>query len=290
MSAATTAADLATPPDPQPDRPGKPVPERIAEILAIAGILAEYGRHLAATIEHRAIWRGFATIAQFFGTAAIPRILPYLQRGIMRAVALHRVLQQRAARGRDLVVLARRDRSRRKPPQQPEAAAQPPAALTAGTDPATPPAAPAPAAPPARRPGPEEELTLDNLPAMAQLEAEVRRRPIGRTIADICRDLGVAPTLCAGPFWNRLFMAMHAYRGSVGNLVLEMRRREKQLDREHWRYPNLGLPEETREGVFRVLGFPIGEPPVDPFRPAPASGATAAAPCWPVAAVATGPP
>ncbi len=290
MVAATNAPGPATPPDPQPDRPSKPVPERIAEILAIAGILAEYGRHLAATIEHRAIWRGFATIAQFFGTAAIPRILPYLQRGIMRAVALQRVLTRRAARGRDLVVLARPDRSRRKPPPQPEAAPQPPAALTAGADPAAPPAAPGQAAPPARRPGPEEPLTLDTLPAMAQLEAEVRRRPIGRTIVDICRDLGIAPTLCAGPFWNRLFMAIHAYRGSTGNLVLEMRRREKQLDQDHWRYPNLGLPEETREAACRVLGFSIGEPPVDPFRPAPPGGAMAAAPCSPVAAVATGPP
>jgi len=134
VTTAAAAAGLASPPDPRPDRPGKPVPERIAEILAIACILAEYGRHLAATIEHRAIWRGFATIAQFFGTAAIPRILPYLQRGIMRAVALHRVLSQRAARGRDLVVLARRDRSRREPPPQPQAA------LTVGTEPATPPA------------------------------------------------------------------------------------------------------------------------------------------------------
>jgi len=290
MEAATNAAGLASPPDPQPDRPAKPVPERIAEILAIAGILAEYGRHLAATIEHRAIWRGFATIAQFFGTATIPRILPYIQRGLMRAVALHRVLSQRAARGRDLVVLARPDRSRREPPPQPEAPPQPPAALTADTDPATPPAAPAQAAPPASRPGPEEPLTLDTMPAMAQLEAEIRRRPIGRTIVDICRDLGVAPTLCAGPFWNRLFLAIHAYRGSIGNLVLEMRRREKQLDQEHWRHPNLALPEQTREGVCRVLGFPIGEPPVDPFRPAPAGGAMAAAPCMPVAAVATGPP
>jgi hypothetical protein len=125
---------------------------------------------------------------------------------------------------------------------------------------------------------------------MALLEAEVRRRPIGRTIADICRDLGIAPTLCTGSFWNRLFLAIHAYRGSVGNLVLEMRQREKQFDHDHWRHPNLALPEQTREAVCRVLGFPIGEQPVDPFRPAPAGGAMAAAPYSPVAAVATGPP
>ena len=51
-------------------------------------ILAAYGRHLADTIEHRAVWRGFTTIAQFFGTASLAIILPHLRRGIICAVAL----------------------------------------------------------------------------------------------------------------------------------------------------------------------------------------------------------
>ena len=70
-------------------------------------------------------------------------------------------------------------------------------------------------------------------------------------------------------------MAIRCYRGSVGNLVLEMRRREKRLDKEHWKYPGLPLPEETRAGVRRVLGFFIGETPVDPLGPVPAPGAPA---------------
>src|ERR1700733_6042447 len=111
MSAATTTPGLATLPDPPKDRPGKPVPERIAAMLSLVAVLAEYGRHLAATIEHRAIWRGFATIAQFFGTAALPVILAHIQRGLMRAVALERMLLRRATRGRDLAILARRVRA-----------------------------------------------------------------------------------------------------------------------------------------------------------------------------------
>ena len=119
-----------------------------------------------------------------------------------------------------------------------------------------------------------------------------RRRPIGQTIVAICLDLGIAPTLCEGAFWNQVFMAIRCYRGSVGNLVLEMRRREKQLDKEHWKYPGLPLPEETRAGVRRVLGFFIGETPVDPSGPVPAPGASAAAaaPAVPVPPAATGPP
>jgi hypothetical protein len=274
MPAAPNPAGLATQPDPHRDRGGKPVPERIAEILSIIAILAEYGRHLADTIEHRAVWRGFATIAQFFGTAALPVILARIRRGIMRAVALERVLLERAARGRDLVFLAPREYSRR----QAQPAAPPPPEPAAGSA-----AGPQPAAlRPARRIGPDEPLTLDALPSMEQLEAEIRRRPLGCTIAAICRDLGAAPTLCAGPFWSRLFDAIRCYRGSV-NVVLEMRRREKRFDKEHWKHPNLALPEESREGVRRVLGFFIGEPPIDPFR-------SVITPSAPVATAATGPP
>ena len=269
------AAGLATPPDPPRDRGGRPVPEHIAAMLSLVAVLADYGRHLAATIEHRALWRGFATIAQFFGTAHLPVIVAHIQRGIMRTAALQRMLLERARRGRDLVVLAPRRRVRR--------AAQPAAPLP---DPAAPPAAgPQPAAPPpnptprpARGTLPPPPLTLDTLPSMADIEAEVRRRPVGQTIVDICRDLGIAPTLCDGRFWNRAFMAIRCYRGSFNNIMLEMRRREKRFDREQWRYPNLALPEQTAEGVRRVLGFLIGETPVDPHRPAPAPAVPAGGP------------
>ncbi len=279
MSAATNTAGLTAQPDPQPDGAGGPAPERIVEILHIVCILAEYGRHLLDTIEHRAVWRGFATVAQFFGTATVPVIIAHIQRGIMRAVALQRVLLQRAGRGRDLVIL---------PPRVPAASAAQPAAPpspqpAAGPQPPEAPAAPEPARRPPRNSGPDEPLTLDTLPSMALLEAEVRRRPVGRTIVAICRDLGISPSLCAGPFWNRVFMAIRNHRGSLGNVVLEMRRREKQFDDESWKHPNLALPEQTRDGIRRVLGFMIGEPPVDPFRPVPAPGA-------PIAAIATGPP
>jgi hypothetical protein len=320
MTTATTLpAGLASLPDPATDRTGKPVPERIAAVLSIVAILAEYGRHLAETVEHRALWRGFATIAQFFGTASLPVILAHIQRGLMRAVALERMLLRRAARGRDLTIRTRRmDEWRAAEPAAPQAepaaappSAPPPPAQLSPAPPAHP--SPSPAAHPspaqpaqqpassasgrsgpdaAGRAGAEEPLSFDTLPSMAQLEAEVRRRPIGQSIVEICRDLGVSPSLCDGSFWHRVFMAIHCYRGSLGNVVLEMRRRETRFDKEHWKYPKLALPEQTREGIRRVLGFAIGERPVDPFRPAlaPDAPATIAGPIGQVAEAATGPP
>src|ERR1700723_1657757 len=157
MSAATITPGLATLPDPPKDRPGKPVPERIAAMLSLVAVLAEYGRHLAETIEHRAIWRGFATIAQFFGTATMPVILAHIQRGLMRAVALERLLLRRATRGRDLAILARRTRApRAAEPTDPQPEPTAPPAEPAAAEPAVPQpaeglAAEQPASRPARR-------------------------------------------------------------------------------------------------------------------------------------------
>src|SRR5487761_2290533 len=103
MPAPDPTAGLSTPQGPKPDRAGKPVPEGIAAVLVLVRILLEYGRHLAATLEHRAAARSFSVIAQFFGPARLPAILARLSRGILRAMALESVLLARAARGRDLV-------------------------------------------------------------------------------------------------------------------------------------------------------------------------------------------
>ena len=92
------------------------------------------------TLEHRAVARGFATIARFFGTVALDTILAHILRGLMRAIALERMLLRRAARGRDLRILAPRAPSRREPPAQDAAkpaqtaAPAPPEALTPEQD------------------------------------------------------------------------------------------------------------------------------------------------------------
>ncbi len=202
---------------------------------------------------------------------------------------MQRLLLLRAARGRDLQIPAPRAPSRREPPAkdapktaQP-AGQTPPAELTPEPDAAAPAAASDAGERLARRIAASEPLTLETLPRIETIEAEVRRSPVGRTLAAICRDLGISPALCDSAFWNRLFDAIRLYRGSLGSLVLEVKRREQRFEKEEWKHPGLELPEETRSGVRRVLGFWIGETPVDPF-------AVAAAPDVLVAAAATGPP
>ena len=287
---ARTSSGLRRRPAPRKERPVRPVPQ-IEAVLAVVAILANYGRHLAQTLEKRVAGRGFATIARFFGTVAPDTILAHIHRGLLRAMALQRMLKFRAQRGRDLKVLAPRG-GWELPAEDEEteaaAASAPPEALTPEQDAAAQDAAAQRAARLAgerlaRRIAASEPLTLDTLPSMAKIMAEVGRSSIGRTVAEICRDLGISALLCDGMFWNALCDAVEWYRGSLGNLVIDIYRRERQFAKEEWKRPGMDLPEETRAGVRRVLGFFIGEEPVDPFEIVSGPGAG-------IAAVATGPP
>jgi hypothetical protein len=111
----------------------------------------------------------------------------------------------------------------------------------------------------------------------------VLRSPIGRTIAAICRDLGISASLCDGTFWNALADSIDWYRGNLGTFIVELKQREARFKQDEWKYPELDLAEKTRAGVRRVLGFFIGEELADSFDVIEASMAG-------VAAVATGPP
>src|SRR5579872_2559631 len=98
------------------------MPDNIAFVLHAVSTLLGYGRHLLDTVRHRATARNFSTIAAAFGTANLSTILAHLNRGMLRAAALERVLLARAATGRDIDVVARRSVA---PPAQPAATPQP---------------------------------------------------------------------------------------------------------------------------------------------------------------------
>ena len=77
----------------------------------------------------------------------------------------------------------------------------------------------APRAAPAARLAREADPRLALLPTPEQIAAEVRRRPIGAVIADICRDLGVLPT---HPLWQELSLAIIWHGGSFSRLFKDI--------------------------------------------------------------------
>jgi len=287
--------------------PARTIPARIAALLHTVRILLGYGRHLAETAPHRSTSTDFNAVAACFGTGRLHTIMAHLQRGLLRAMALERVLLARAATGRDICCVAPSERSTATayqaagPADLPAGGTDQPADPPAGgTDqPADPPGGPAelpdaeqPAAAqvartaatrPSRPAGwNDPELFM---PTLEELEAQVRRRPLGRTLVEICLDLAVVPGFCTGAFWNELFDSIRLRDGSIAVLMLEQSRREKAFSREQdrkpgsdWDWQNMG-----REALRRALGFRIGEVTDDPFDPPPEPHALAAV-------VASGPP
>jgi hypothetical protein len=75
MDPAAPATPSASPADPPPDRPYRAIPERIAFLLHAARTLLDYGRHLIATVSHRATAPSFNAIAACFGTDNLSTML-----------------------------------------------------------------------------------------------------------------------------------------------------------------------------------------------------------------------
>ena len=244
------------------------MPEYIAAVLHAVDILLGYGRHLLGTIRHRATAPTFPAIAACFGTANVSTILAHLNRGILRATALQRVLLARAATGRDISVVTRRVRTDETPPAPADPQPEPPA-----DQPAKPKARPRPSLPPGSD---DPELFM---PTLEELERRVRRRAVGSTITEICRDLAVVPGFCTSAFWNGIFEIMHYFGGNVATLMREKTHREQAfiLEQDKKLDSTLDWLQLKRDEIRQVLGFFIGEPPVDPFAD-------------PIAPLATGPP
>ena len=235
-------------------------PTHIGSLIYAVQTLLAYGRHLADTVVKRAKMPAFASIAVGFGTADLPLIMARIQRGIIRATALARVLDERLASGRD-VRLSHPVGFRLTPWPQPEPAPKPAAVRT-----------------PRRYTRPRiTGVQWDDLYyafTLEQTEAHVRRRPIGQTIIDICLDFAVLPIHCNDEFWEHLFFAILHHRGNFGRWGREQGRRYKSFDHERNHKPIIGWWEwwdPTKQRIRQSIGFFIGDPPVLPpeLLPAP---------------------
>jgi|SRR5271165_1977775 len=148
-------------------------PSRFRRVLDVVRKLIDYGKELATTLQRRAA-TDLVTVTRPFGTRDIGLILARITRGLLLANALEARVVALAAR-----------------PAAPPGPARAPVQRT--------PRAPRPAS--AKPTDAADHPRLALLPTPEQIAAEVRRRPIGAVIADICRDLGIMPT---HPVWQEL--------------------------------------------------------------------------------------
>jgi hypothetical protein len=164
---------------------------RFRRVLDVVRKLIDYGKELATTLQRRAA-TDLAAATRPFGTSDIGLILARITRGLLLANALE-------AR---VVALAARPAP---PPRPVRAPAQ------------REPRAPRPAS--ARPTEAADHPRLALLPTAEQIAAEVRRRPVGAVIADICRDLGIVPT---HPMWQELSVAIVWHGGSFNRLFKDI--------------------------------------------------------------------
>jgi hypothetical protein len=160
-------------------------PSRSGRLLELVRKLIDYGRELAATIRRRIATEPVFAKARF-GTTDLAVIFGRIARGIVLANALEaRVL--RSAAHLDAEPAPARARSAARAPAVPRVA--------------------------------EAEPRLEGLPTPEQIAAEVRRRPIGAVIADICRDLGITGS---HPLWRDVQRAIIKHGSSLARLVSDM--------------------------------------------------------------------
>ncbi len=160
---------------------------RSGRLLALIRKLIDYGRELGATVRQRVAADPIFAKASF-GASDLAVIVARIARGMRLAQALEaRVLSRSAALDKGKSPRRARSDPRHRPP----------------------------ASPPTR----DADPRLARLPTAEQIAAEVRRRPIGAVIADICRDLGILPS---HPLWREVQRATLEYGGSLARLLRDI--------------------------------------------------------------------
>ena len=172
---------------------GSDTPTSTGRLLGLVRALIDYGRQLAGTLQQRTSATNLADVTRHFGTIDIGEILARITRGLLRAAALETRLDQRlpTCHAAPAAVSAPSHRQPRTAPQvDPSASAAKPRII--------------------------------RLPTPAEIAAQVRRRPIGAVLADICRDLGITTD---HKLWRELTLAIIANDGSLASLTKDIFKR-----------------------------------------------------------------
>jgi len=180
-------SDAANTPDPtsQP-RPWWTSPDRRGRLTGLIGLvrkLIDYGKELATALRERGLSDRPAGVFASFGTIDLGLILSRIAAALLRAEALEARLVQSAAR--------------------PDPEPRPPHALSQCS-----PRAARQQTTPAEAPDPH----LARLPTIEEIAAEVRRKPVGVVLLDICRDLGITAD---HPLWRELNLAIIMHGGGL---------------------------------------------------------------------------
>ena len=185
MSAPPAAAQT-NPPDPPQDRPPAAAggPKSTGFLLGLVRRLIDYGKQLAITLRQYPPAASRRPIPRHIGPRDIGLLLTRIVRGLNLAVALETRLLGRA----------------RQTEKSPAPACPSPPRRPRTTQPA------------ARR---AANPRLPFLPTAAEIAAQVRRRPIGVVLAEICRDFGIVP---GSQLWRDLSLAVIANGGNLAAL------------------------------------------------------------------------
>jgi hypothetical protein len=193
MSAASNAAALPDQPDPLPDRAPEPAavtappPRRTGRLLGLLRKLVDYGKDLAHTLQQRTAATALFAVALNFGTRDITLILARITRGLRLANALEARMVSH-------------------PPREVAASAPVPAPSDRAQR----------VTKPAERRAGRAAAGLALVPTAEEIAAALRHRSAAAVIADICRDLGIAP---AHPLWGEVMTVLAEHGVNIVALV-----------------------------------------------------------------------
>jgi hypothetical protein len=187
-----SAADPTSGPTTSSDPSGTDKPTRSAGLLALIRNLIAFGKQIVASLSQGGSLSDLPHGPRF-GTGDIALIVARITRGLRRAEALEARIARNAVR------------------------------FDAEPKPRNAPAEPKshPARPAVQR-GDDEASLLAHLPSEEEIAAEVRRRPVGAVIADICRDLGITT---GHPLWRDIHLAIMFNGGSLVRHVKDLTHR-----------------------------------------------------------------
>lgn len=221
----------------RPEADGAGVPEGIAQFLVVLRWIISYGRNLAEAVRRRDPAADLGGFVCRYGNIGLDQVLARIKRGLMLALALEDKLVQRAKTGRDIVP-------------------SPVHYSTRGTQHSD-----RPRNRKAVRHTDIIDLPLDRLPTAAQIAAELRRRPLGAVLVDICRDLGIVPGNLATAQWLQLLTTLTRYGGNAATLLFkDAKRRMQPLLAAVWGKPQPAQPDSVAIGD--AAACPTGPPPL----------------------------